>query len=108
MILSNVMTRRPAFAIIRSAALPAVALFIIADFAGFAIFGSNGLLQLAGYRAETAAHQRTLDSLKLDHDRLVHHSALLDPRHVDPDYADEIVRRDTGQIRPDEVIIPRD
>jgi len=37
---------------------------------------------------------------------LSHRVALLNPRKVDPDYADELVRRETGQVRPDEVIIP--
>lgn len=102
------MIRRPAFSLIKSAALPALALFIIADFAGFAIFGANGLLQLAGYRAQKEERIGQLDTLKREHDRLARHSALLDPRHVDPDYADELVRRETLQIRPDEAVIPAD
>ena len=32
--------------------------------------------------------------------------ALLDPRKADPDIADELVRKDLGLVRPDEVIIP--
>ncbi|WP_293971619.1 septum formation initiator family protein [Sphingomonas sp.] len=91
----------------KSAALPALALFVIAHFAGFAVFGENGLLQLAGYRRQTAEHLATLERLKAERDRLQHHANLLDPRHVDPDYADELVRRQTGQVRPDEVIITR-
>lgn len=92
----------------KSAALPAVALFIIAHFAGFAVFGDNGLLQLAGYRQQTAEHLEDLKKLEAERARLEHHAALLDPRHVDPDYADELVRRQTGQVRPDEVIITRE
>jgi cell division protein FtsB len=33
---------------------------------------------------------------------------LLDPKKADPDMADELVRRDLGLVRPDEVIIPLD
>ena len=101
-------TRRSTLSLIKSAALPALALFVIADFAGFAIFGANGVLSLAGYRQQTAERLHTLADLKAERDRLQHHAALLDPRHVDPDLADEIVRRETGQVRPDEVILPRD
>jgi cell division protein FtsB len=101
------MARRSTLSLIRSAALPAVALFVIADFAGFAIFGENGLRQLAGYRQQKAEHLAALDKLKDERARLEHHAALLDPRHVDPDYADELVRRQTGQVRPDEVILSR-
>ena len=34
--------------------------------------------------------------------------ALLDPKKADPDMADELVRRDLGLIRADEVIVPLD
>lgn len=101
------MTLRPTLSLIKSAALPAAALFIIAHFAGFAVFGENGLLQLAGYRQQKAERMAVLERLESDRARLQHHAALLDPRHVDPDFADELVRRQTGQVRPDEVILPR-
>ena len=97
---------RHSFSLIRSAAGPAVALFVIIYFAGAAIFGQNGLLSLAGYRAERAERIQRLHVLDTQRATLIHHAALLDPNHVDPDYADELVRRQTGQIRPDEVILP--
>lgn len=100
------MVRRSTLSIIKSAALPAIALFIIADFAGFAIFGANGLLSLAGYRQQTVEHLSRLATRQARRAQLQHHVALLDPRHVDPDLADEIVRRETRQVRPDEVILP--
>jgi cell division protein FtsB len=101
------MSRRSAFSLMKYAALPAVALFIIAHFAGFAVFGDNGLLKWAGYRQQRTDRIATLGQLKAEEARLQHHATLLDPRHVDPDYADELVRRQTGQVRPDEVIITR-
>lgn len=85
---------------------PAIALFVIIYFAGAAIVGPNGLLSLAGYRHQRAEHIAMLQMLQAQRDQLAHHAGLLDPRHVDPDYADELVRRQTGQIRPDEVILP--
>jgi cell division protein FtsB len=99
---------RNTISLIRSAAGPAVALFVIIYFAGAAIFGQNGLLGLAGYRAERAERIERLHALDAQRATLIHHAALLDPNHVDPDYADELVRRQTGQIRPDEVILPAD
>ena len=101
------MARRSTISVIKSAALPAIALFIIADFAGFAILGSNGVLSWAGYHQQKTQKLAMLDQLKAQQARLQHHADLLDPRHVDPDYADELVRHQTGQVRPDEVIIPR-
>ena len=100
------MSRRPTLTLMKAAAGPAIALFVIADFAGFAIFGPNGLMSLAGYRQQAAIHRTELVRLEAERARLAHHAALLDPRHVDPDFADELVRRETGQVRPDEVIIP--
>lgn len=100
------MSRRSSLALIRSALGPAIALFVIAYFAGSAIFGANGLMSLAGYRHQREQHLTTLTDLKGQRDQLAHRVALLDPGHVDPDLADELVRRHTGQVRPDEVIVP--
>ncbi len=101
------MSRRPTAQLIRSAAPPALAILVIAHFAGFALVGPNGLLSLGGYKAEIARKRTELAGLETERARLRHHAGLLDPSHVDPDYADELVRRETGQVRPDEVIIPR-
>lgn len=90
---------------IRSAFWPTVALAVIVYFAGAAIVGQNGLLSLAGYRHQRAEHLMQLKLLQAERDRLAHHADLLDPRHVDPDLAEEMVRKQTGQIRPDEVIL---
>jgi cell division protein FtsB len=91
---------------IRSAFWPTVAAAVIIYFAGAAIVGQNGLFSLAGYRQQRAEHLVTLQQLRAERERLSHHADLLDPRHVDPDFAEEMVRRQTGQIRPDEVIVP--
>lgn len=99
-------SRRPALNMIRSAFWPTVAVAVIVYFAGAAIVGQNGLFSLAGYRHQRAAHLETLQSLQVERDRLAHHADLLDPRHVDPDFAEEMVRKQTGQVRPDEVILP--
>ena len=101
------MNRSRTLSLIRSAAPPAVALLVIVHFAGFALFGSNGLLAWGDYKRTLAMRTIELQRVEQERDRLAHHAALLDPRKVDPDYADELVRRETGQVRPDEVIIPR-
>jgi cell division protein FtsB len=44
--------------------------------------------------------------LEAERAQLRHRSALLDPKKADPDMADELVRKDLGLVRPDEVIIP--
>ena len=92
--------------LIRRAAAPALALIIVGTFAGHAIAGPNGLLAWGGYHRDLQERKAELAELQLERERLKHRSALLDPKKADPDIADELVRRDLGLIRPDEVIIP--
>jgi cell division protein FtsB len=92
--------------IIRAAAGPALALLVIGNFAGYAIAGPNGLLALGDYRQQLAQRQAELRKVEAQRADLARRVALLDAKHVDPDMADELVRRDMGLARPDEVIIP--
>jgi cell division protein FtsB len=91
---------------IKRAALPALALLIIANFVGYAVVGSNGILSWGDYRRQKAEKLVRLAQLEGERDKLAHRAVLLDPRRADPDYADEMVRRQLGLVRPDEVIIP--
>jgi cell division protein FtsB len=91
---------------IKRAALPALAILIIANFLGYAIVGSNGVMSWGDYRRMKVEKQVELAQLNGERARLAQRSSLLDPRNTDPDMADEMVRRDLGLTRPDEVIIP--
>ena len=97
-----------ALAMIKRAALPALAVMIIANFAGYAIGGSNGLLAWGDYRRSLSVREAELVKLEATRDRMAHRAKLLDPRNADPDLADELVRNDLGLARPDEVIVPLD
>jgi cell division protein FtsB len=97
---------RNSIEIIRRAALPALALLIIANFLGYAIVGSNGILSWGDYRRQKQEKQIELASLNGERARLSHRAQLLDPRRADPDLAEELVRRNLGLVRPDEVVIP--
>ena len=92
--------------LIRRAVLPGLALVIVGTFAGHAVAGPNGLLAWGGYHRDLAERRAELASLEAERDRLRHRSALLNPRKADPDLADEMVRKDLGLVRPDEVILP--
>ena len=94
--------------LIRRAAMPALALIVVGNFAGYAVAGPNGLLAWGGYHRNLNERKVELAQLERDRAQLRHRSALLDPRKADPDMADELVRRDLGLVRPDEVIIPLD
>ena len=93
---------------IRRAALPALAILIIANFLGYAIMGANGVLSWGDYRRQKAERLVQLAELNAEKARLAHRADLLDPRRADPDLADEMVRKELGLVRPDEVIIPLD
>ena len=93
---------------IRRAALPALMLIIIGSFAGHAIAGPNGLFAWGGYHRDLAVRKTELASLAAERDRLKHRSTLLDPKKADPDLGEELIRKDLGLIRPDEVIVPLD
>jgi cell division protein FtsB len=93
---------------IRRAAWPAAGLLIIAYFLGAAIVGENGVLAWGDYRRVKTEKNAELATLETQRQQLAHRSQLLDPRNADPDLADELVRRELGVVRPDEVIIPLD
>ncbi len=81
---------------------------IIAVFAGYALFGANGVLAWGDYSQRLAAHEIELAKLTKERDILRHRVDLVNPKQADPDMADELIRKDLGLARPDEVIIPLD
>jgi cell division protein FtsB len=94
------------FELIRRSAFPALALLIVGTFAGHAIAGPNGILAWGGYHRALKERQAELVQLQQEKAELKHRSDLLDPRHADPDMAEELTRKDLGLVRPDEVIVP--
>ena len=96
---------RNTLAVIKRAALPAVAFLIIANFLGYAVVGTNGILSWGDYRQMKNERAVELAQLEQEKTRLAHRAQLLDPRRADPDLADEMVRTELGLVRPDEVII---
>lgn len=93
---------------LRTAFWPAFALTIIAFFGGYALFGSNGLLAWGEYRQLQKQRGEELAQMRKERTDLARRVALLDPRHANPDLVDELVRRELGLARPDEVIIRLD
>jgi cell division protein FtsB len=97
--------RRTPWSLIKRVALPAVGLLIVANFVGYAVMGTNGALAWGDYRRAKQERSVELARLEAERARLQHRARLLDPRQADPDLADELVRRELGLVRPDEVII---
>ncbi len=93
-------------ALARAAILPAACLGVVAYFGFHAISGNTGVIAWRSYKAEHAAVAAQAAKVAADKAALARKVALLDPRHVDRDLADELVRRDLGVVRSDEVIVP--
>jgi cell division protein FtsB len=98
--------RPKSIGLIRRAMWPAVALLVVGTFATHAIAGPNGLFAWRGYTQQLEMRKTELASLEAERNQLRHRSALLDPRKADPDLAEEMVRKDLGMVRPDEVVVP--
>ena len=92
--------------LLKSAMMPALAFTIISFFGGYALFGSNGVLAWGDYSKRFAARTVELAAVEKQRGELANRVQLLDPRHANPDMVDELVRRDLGLTRSDEVIIP--
>jgi cell division protein FtsB len=102
------MTVRNPLILIKRAAWPAAGMLVIAYFLGAAVVGENGVLAWGDYRRVKTQESAQLAQLEAERARLAHRAQLLDPAHADPDLVEEMVRRDLGLVRPDEVIIPVD
>jgi len=99
-------TNRDAFFdLARRAWLPAISVTVIGYFAFHAVAGNTGMIAWQGYKAERTTLERQANAVKSQRVALERQTALLDPRHVDPDLADELVRRNLGVVSPDEVIV---
>jgi cell division protein FtsB len=96
------------FSLIRRVATPALAVIVVGTFAGHAVAGPNGILAWGSYHRALQQRQAELAQIEQERAQLKHRSELLDPRKADPDMADELVRKDLGLVRPDEVIVPLD
>jgi cell division protein FtsB len=91
---------------VRRAALPAGCIAIMAYFAFHAVSGPTGVLAWRDYKVQRAAVTAEAAKVAATKAALQHQVDLLDPQHVDPDLADELVRKNLGVVRPDEVIVP--
>jgi len=96
------------FRLIRRVAMPALAVIVVGTFAGHAIAGPSGILAWGSYHRALQQREAELAQIERDHAALKHRSDLLDPKKADPDIADELVRKDLGLVRSDEVIVPLD
>ena len=89
-----------------SAMMPAIAIVLLLAFIAYAIVGPNGILAWGDYSRQVKQRESELKMLKARKATLENRVRLVDPHRVDPDMADELVRKELGVTHPDEVIVP--
>ena len=87
-------------------ALPAVCVVVGGYFAFHAMSGPTGYVAWREYKVQRSNLQQAVSTSEEQQAALQRRLVLLDPRHVDPDLADELVRRNLDLMKPDEVIVP--
>lgn len=85
---------------------PAIAIAILALLLGYAVLGPSGLLAWGGYSRQLHDSRATLKVVQAERSRIANRVKLLDPRHVDPDMADEMIRKELNVAHPDEIVVP--
>lgn len=93
---------------LRRAIMPVICILLIAYFVSHAITGPTGVIALKGYKTDRAALEQQVAASTEAKAALDRQVKLLDPRKVDPDLADELVRKNLNVVKPDEVIVPLD
>lgn len=89
----------------RENAVQVAALMCLLLLSGIAVAGPSGLLAWGENDRLLAQHQLEIRTLTTERDELRNRVNLLDPRHVDPDLAGELVRAKLNVVHPDEMVL---
>jgi cell division protein FtsB len=85
-----------------------VALAFLLGLGGLVIAGPSGLLAWGENNRLLAQRQQEIVQLTAERDQIRNRVARLDPRHVDPDLAGELLRRNLNVVHQDEIVIMLD
>lgn len=72
---------------------------------GLALAGPSGLVAWSDNNRLLAERQNEVQQLTAERAMLQNRVALLDPRHVDPDLAGELLRKNLNVVHPDEMVM---
>ena len=95
--------KRPRFA--SESLTQGLALFWLLAMGAWVLIGPSGLLSWSENSRMLADHQKELQQLTVLRDDLKNRVALLDPNHVDPDMAGQLLRSDLNVVHPDEKVM---
>jgi cell division protein FtsB len=82
-----------------------VALACLLLLGGLAIAGPSGILSWSEHRRLLDERQDQIKLLTAERDAVKNRVARLDPRHVDPDLAGELLRSNLNVVHPDEMVM---
>ena len=86
----------------------AIALLILILIGIMALIGPSGLLAWSDNASQLEAHEARIAMLREEQAVLENRVELLDPENADPDYAEELVRRNLNVVHPDEYVVELD
>lgn len=83
----------------------AFALACLLIMGGWVLFGPSGLLAWSENNHLLVERQKELAQLTAQRNDLKNRVALVDPSHVDPDMAGQLLRSNLNVVHPDEVVL---
>jgi cell division protein FtsB len=89
-----------------AALVPLLVLGALVYFGFHMVQGRHGLSAFAQYGQEIAVLEDQAQRVAAERTQIQNQVTLLQPRSVDPDYLDEMARRQLNYIAPDEIVIP--
>lgn len=82
-----------------------IALACLLLLGGIAIAGPSGILSWGEHRRLLEQRQQEIVQLSEERDDIRNRVARLDPKHVDPDLAGELLRSKLNVVHPDEMVM---
>ena len=82
-----------------------LALACLLAMGGWALVGPSGLMAWSENSRMLGDRQKELQQLGIQRDELKNRVALLDPNHVDPDMAGQLLRAQLNVVHPDDMVM---
>ena len=96
---------KPAPKVARESLVQVVALCCLLVMGGLAVAGPSGILAWEENHRLLSERQQQIQVLAREREALRNRVSLLDPRHVDPDLAGELLRSRLNVVHPDEMVL---
>ncbi len=82
-----------------------LALFCLLAMGAWVLFGPSGLMAWSENNRLLGERQKELQQLTAQRNEIKNRVALLDPNHVDPDMASQLLRSNLNVVHPDEMVM---